>query len=917
VGTDTVVETFAGTERFSVIRRLGEGGMGVVYLAHDRERDGVVALKTLPAPEPSKILRLKTEFRALSGVTHPNLVQLYELVSDGRHWFFTMEYVEGLDFLQYVQRTQAGALAETVQVDDVGSAASLTLAASSNAAGRHAAASIAATAAVDTLPSVGAAPAMGAAATVGAAAPSVATPSWGPRSEREAAAIEGGSAFAVNEERLRPALRQLVGAIQSLHAAGMLHLDIKPSNVLVTPAGRVVVLDFGLVTHFRASEPEPASQRETVSGTPAYMAPEQVRHGGLCEASDWYGVGAMLYEVLTRRLPFAGTTWEILRAKIEREPPPPRAWNRLVPADLDDLCSALLKPQPEHRLGGTEILRRAGIDAPHDELAPSGSTLAAVPERARELIGRAREARALREVFAEVRAGNAATALVHGASGMGKTALVEDFLDDVAGAALVLRGRCYERESVPYKAFDSLIDGLCGKLAALPPDQLTALLPPQTAALARLFPVLTQLPGVEARLREAAAVPDALERRRQGFAGLRELLQRLAAQRPLVVFLDDLQWGDLDSGALLSDILRPPSAPPLLLLGSYRDEDVARSGFLQGLLSATPAEVGAVRDVLVGPLSEADARSLALAGLDAADPERDARAAHVARESGGHPYFVAELVRELATSAPASGRNPALSLDGVIHRRVERLPQLARDLLEVATIAGRPLSQTLLLSAQRAGASADRLAEESALATLQASHMLRTSGARAEDQVEAYHDRVRETVAAHLSGERQRAVHRKLALALEASDSGDAEELAPHFHGAGDRDRAAHYASRAAENAEQALAFDRAAAFHRMALDCSEGSPSSVTQPWKERLAEASRTRDAPRTQPPLTAAPPRQRRPRRRSSCAAAPPSNCSSAATSTRASSCSAPCSARSTCASPRRRRAPSRRSSRSACS
>ena len=94
---------FLGTERFRIRRRLGSGGMGVVYEVHDRETDKVVALKTLTRAEASHISRFKNEFRSLADVSHPNLVALYEFMADGQYWFFTMELVQGINFLEYVR----------------------------------------------------------------------------------------------------------------------------------------------------------------------------------------------------------------------------------------------------------------------------------------------------------------------------------------------------------------------------------------------------------------------------------------------------------------------------------------------------------------------------------------------------------------------------------------------------------------------------------------------------------------------------------------------------------------------------------------------------------------------------------------------------------------------------------------------
>src|SRR5260370_24201888 len=105
---------FIGTEGFVLRRRLGEGGMGVVYEAHDREMDKVVALKTLTRAEAAHIYRFKREFRTLADVSHPNLVALYELMSEGDHWFFTMDLVKGVTFINYVRPESADTLSNSL-----------------------------------------------------------------------------------------------------------------------------------------------------------------------------------------------------------------------------------------------------------------------------------------------------------------------------------------------------------------------------------------------------------------------------------------------------------------------------------------------------------------------------------------------------------------------------------------------------------------------------------------------------------------------------------------------------------------------------------------------------------------------------------------------------------------------------------
>ncbi len=298
-------------ERFEVIRCVGEGGMGVVYEAHDRERDERVALKTLRSVNAAAIYRFKNEFRALDDVTHPNLVSLHELFADRERLFFTMELVSGVDFLRHVEFGAAAAFAPTV-VSQRGSL------------------------------------------------------------EEAPGAQAGGATHpdrSLDVARLRAATRQLAEGVLALHRAGRLHRDIKPSNVLATPEGRVVLLDFGLITEL--GDDDDTRERQ-ILGTPAYMAPEQAAGAELSRASDWYSVGVMLHEALAGSLPFEGTAAEILLTKqIAEAPPLPDAASRLAP-DLAVLSAGLLRRLPGERPSGDAILRALSEGAVLPPPVPGG-----------------------------------------------------------------------------------------------------------------------------------------------------------------------------------------------------------------------------------------------------------------------------------------------------------------------------------------------------------------------------------------------------------------------------------------------------------------------------------------------------------------------------------------------------------------
>ncbi len=268
--------------------------------------------------------------------------------------------------------------------------------------------------------------------TICTSVPTPPTPPGDPQPGRDGARTPGLSEMQLN--RLRETLRQLASGLIALHAAGRLHRDLKPSNVMVTPQGRVVILDFGLAAELDRQGRHQDAQGVFL-GTPAYAAPEQAAASSLSAATDWYSVGVILYELLTGRTPFQGGLLKVLRDKQQLEAPPPSSLTEGIPEDLDRLCRDLLHRDPLARPDGREVLRRLQATVPETARRGTGPQAewpvrppaASWPQG--RLIGRALHLQTLTDAYQAMCGGRTVVALVHGPSGMGKTSLIERFLD--------------------------------------------------------------------------------------------------------------------------------------------------------------------------------------------------------------------------------------------------------------------------------------------------------------------------------------------------------------------------------------------------------------------------------------------------------------------------------------------------------
>jgi hypothetical protein len=597
---------------------------------------------------------------------------------------------------------------------------------------------------------------------------------------------------------LRAGFQQLAQGLRALHEAGFVHRDIKPSNVLVEATGKVVIVDFGLASPL--SYAESGTLSADAAGTVGYVAPELLQSGALAlPDADWYAVGVLLFESLTGRRPFQGSDFEIMQQKTSVDAPAVEAFAPDAPPDLARLCARLLSRDPSvRRLAAQEGFGDDGISRSNSWTRKSSSV--------HELVGREPELLLLDRELRVAAGGACRVLLLRGESGIGKSTLVRGFLRRSGEAdehLVALAGRCYQRETLPFRALDGLVDQLSSHWKRLPRANAMFLVPREAEWLLRLFPVLGRVSALtELANRSEQQLPphEALHRSMLAF---KETLHRLARGGPLVLWLDDAQWIDQDSARLLSFLMDPKDPVDALFILTSRPLDSSRTSSwpLEPLLASAQVTE------LVG-LSDAAMHQLV---SHAAKGEPDEVRAQVVREAAGSPFFALSFGRRLA----ARSEEQPTGLNELFARDLSALPAAARLLLELASVAGHPLHPRV---AARAAELPEAQVEEE-LDRLEAANLTQLCAGSFVGYFEPYHDRIREPVVARLTAPRREQLNAALARALDAEAEVDHEACARHYRAAGLLHEAARHAGKAAERAVAEFGFGRAAAYYELCLE--------------------------------------------------------------------------------------------------
>ncbi len=461
----------------------------------------------------------------------------------------------------------------------------------------------------------------------------------------------------------------LTTALGRLHAAGLIHKDIKPANVLVDAAtGRVWLTGFGIASGFARERQSPAPP-EVIAGTLAYMAPEQTgrMNRSVDARSDLYALGVTLYQMITGVLPFTATdAMELVHCHLARRPVPPAERTPGVPAAVSAVIMKLLAKTPEDRyqtaVGVNDDLRRCLTLHRHGiSVEPFALAVHDVPDVLRiseALYGRERNIQELVAAFERVaNEGSSELALVSGPPGIGKSSVVNELQRTPSlSKGIFAAGKCDQStRDIPYATLAQALHGLVQMILRSSEAELARWRASIEYAVRPNGQLITGLvPELQLVIGKQPAVPDLppQDSRNRFQMTFRAFLRVFArSEHPLVLFLDDLQWIDAATLGLVEDLVGRRETRHVLLIGAYRDNEVYLSHPLRLALDALRSNGTRVSAIVLSALTLDEVCRLIARAVHGNEEHVRPLARLVIDKTGGNPFFTIQLLTELATES--------------------------------------------------------------------------------------------------------------------------------------------------------------------------------------------------------------------------------------------------------------------------
>ena len=613
------------------------------------------------------------------------------------------------------------------------------------------------------------------------------------------------------EQRLRIAA-QLAKVVAEVHAANVIHKDISSHNVVYdAESGRCTLIDFGIATRLR-SEENKFQAPAALEGTLAYIAPEQTgrMNRSLDYRADLYSLGVTLYELFTGVLPHeSADPLEMVHFHIAGKPVPPRERSANVPVAVSDIVMKLLQKEPENRYQSAngvaaDLSACVAVVAAGGALEPFPLGLQDTIDRfepPQKLYGRSAETQILLQSFERVARGAVEAVMVAGQAGIGKTTLVQEIYQPITlRRGYFIAGKFDQlQQNVPFSALVTALHDLVQQLLTESEEQIEGwrraiveAVSPNGQLMVDVVPALELIIGKQPRVVEL----DAFEAQNRFNLVFQNFLQVFCKpSHPLVLFLDDMQWADAASLNLVTLIVSARATESLLLVTTYRDNEVSANHPLM-LAAKEQARQGVqIHSINLRPLSAPDVVELVADSLHKDVAEALPLAEVVHQKTGGNPFFMRQFLEALHDSKliQFDAREGAFRYDlGAVKNaaitenvaeflaaKLEKLPRATRDVLRAAAAIGNRFELRVLARVEdrSAGETAATLAPAISEGFIAPLSGLEAADPDALDAPLVYgrfaflHDRVQQAAYATLSANDKPALHLAIGRALLAGAS--------------------------------------------------------------------------------------------------------------------------------------------------
>ncbi len=510
-------------------------------------------------------------------------------------------------------------------------------------------------------------------------------------------------------------------ALGYAHNQNIIHRDIKAENIMITTAGTIKVMDFGLAKIQNASM---LTKDGDVLGTVAYMSPEQAIGETVDHRTDIFSLGIVLYELLAGKLPFrAEYETAIVYSILNIDPISIREINKEIPEVLDKIVFKALQKDRQKRYqtmedlandltrvkafynGEREILPSifeltVGSDIVPDDVKDSQIKYAARDVFQSTLVGRKYEFELLRTLFCKVIEGNSQIVFIGGEAGIGKTRLVDEL--EAYGRTLrakTLRAQCtFGQKYYPYLPFIEIIRKYLDNKGVINVDTLKLFITEFAPELIHRFPVIRLFLNI------VSEKENELGSKEQLWDTICTLIIKISQDRPLILFIDDLHWSDEETLSLLSYIARNTVHSHVMIICTYRSEEIRKS------------ESGTTHPMVElerGISSEYHFTSIKLERLQTSSikemvnsifPESDFGTSFyelLYNETEGNPLFIVETLKLLKTENIIEKKGNTFqlkenydllaipkSIHDIVMRRIGRLKEDEREILEIGAVEG-------------------------------------------------------------------------------------------------------------------------------------------------------------------------------------------------------------------------------------